>query len=241
MRGKRVVLTKVTRPRLQLTYQRTELYDLLDELSARPLIMINGQSGSGKTTLISDYIENRNLPCLWYQLDKDDQDLSVFFYYLGIALLRTNPYSKSSLPYGSPERIINVPVLAREYFRKLYQCLESPFLIVFDNYQTVPQDAALHSIIAEACNALPPGGRIVLISDGGSQSNLELKTHGGRAVLGYEELQLSPAEVKRIAMLHGVSLQSDQAAKQLQMRVGGWIAGLIQELKRESLSPVTPS
>ena len=59
MRGKKVKLTKVTRPRLQLTYPRTELYDLLDELSATPLIMVNGLPGSGKTTLMSSYIESR--------------------------------------------------------------------------------------------------------------------------------------------------------------------------------------
>lgn len=239
MKGKRVELTKVTRPRLQPGYQRTELYNLLDELSAKPLIMVNGTSGSGKTTLISSYIESRDVPCLWYQVDEEDLDLATFFYYLGLALLRVNPYNKITLPHISPERVFNVPALARDYFSKLYQCLDTPFMIVFDNYQLLPEQAALHGVIAEACAVLPPGGRMVLISNSECQAHADLKSACVSATLGCEELQLSPDEVKKVAALHGVSLQSDQAAKQLQVKVGGWIAGLVEELRRERCSPLT--
>jgi len=236
MRGKKVILTKVTRPRLQLTYPRTELFDLLDELSATPLIMVNGLPGSGKTTLMSSYIETRNTTCLWYQVDRDDQDLSTFFYYLGIAALRSNPYNKAALPRVSPERVFKVASLAKEYFQKLYQCLEAPFMIVLDQYHELPADAALHDVIAEACVVLPPGGRIVLISNSDCQVNVpRLRTQRTVATLGCEELQLSPGEVKEIAALHGVRLPSEQAARQLQAKVDGRAAGLVHELNREFL------
>lgn len=236
MRGKKVVLTKVTRPRLQLTYQRTELYGLLDELSATPLIMVSGMPGSGKTTLMSSYIESRNIPCLWYQVDRDDEDLATFFYYLGIAALRINPYNKTALPQVSPERSFSVTLLARDYFQKLYQCFETPFMIVLDNYQELSRDAALHDAIGEACAALPPGGRIVLINNSDCRANVPgPRAHRAVATLGCEELQLSPGEVKEIAALHGVRLPSDQAARQLQVKVGGWAAALVQELTRECL------
>ena len=236
MRGKKVILTKVTRPRLQLTYPRTELYGLLDELSATPLIMVNGLPGSGKTTLISSYIESRNIPCLWYQVDRDDQDPTTFFYYLGIAALRINPYDKVTLPQVSPERVFNAPSLAKEYFQKFYQCFDSPFMIVLDHYHELPADAALHDVIAEACAALPLGGRMVLISNSDCRPNLPRpRTQRAIATLGCEELQLSPVEVKEIAALHGVRLPSEQAAKQLQAKVGGWAGRLVHELKSECL------
>jgi len=236
MRGKKVILTKVTRPRLQLTYPRTELYDLLDELSATPLIMVNGLPGSGKTTLLSNYIESRAIPCLWYQLDRDDQDLATFFYYLGIAALRTNPYNKSALPQVTPERVFNVASVAREYFQKLYQSFDTPFMIVLDQYHELPADDVMQDVIAEACAALPPGGRIVLISNSDFRVNMpRLRTQRTVATLGCEDLQLSPEEVKEIAALHGVRLPSDQAARQLLAKVGGWAGGLVHELKRECL------
>jgi len=236
MRGKKVNLNKVTRPRLQRTYPRTELYGLLDELGATPLIMVNGLPGSGKTTLMSSYIESRTLPCLWYQVDRDDQDLATFFYYLGIAALRINPYNKSTLPQVSPERVLNAPSLAKEYFQKLYQGVDSPFMIVLDQYHELPADAALHDVIAEACAALPTGGRMVLISNSDCRANLPRpRTQRAIAALGCEELQLSPEEVKEIAALHGLRLPSEQAVRQLHAKVGGWAGGLVHELKRECL------
>lgn len=234
--GMKVVLTKLTRPRLPLTYQRTDLYNLLDELSATPLIVVRGLLGSGKTTLISSYIESRNIPCLWYQLDRNDKDLDTFFYYLGIAALRVNSYNKTALPQVSTEQIFNTSFQTKEYFQRLYQCLETPFMIVLDNYQELPKDAALHEAIGAACAALPPGARIVLIDDSDYRTQLP-KPHSHRAIatLDSEELKLSPRDVKEIAALYGVRLPSDQAAKQLHVKVGGWVAGLVQELKGECL------
>ena len=237
MRGKNVVLTKVTRPRLQLIYQRTELYGLLDELSATPLIKVSSLPGSGKTTLMSSYIESRNIPCLWYQVDRDDEDLAKFFYYMGLAALRMNPYNKSALPQVSFERAFSVSSLAKQYFQKLYQCIEAPFMLVLDNYQDLPKDAALHDVIREACAVLPPGGRMVLINNSDCrEDNFNLLPQRKTATLNCEELQLSPREVKEIAALHGVQLSSEQAARQLQLKVGGRVAGLVQELKRECLT-----
>jgi ATP/maltotriose-dependent transcriptional regulator MalT len=241
MEREKAVLTKITRPCLQLTYQRTELYRLLDELSATPLIVVNGLPGSGKTTLIASYIENRNIQCLWYQVDRDDKDLATFFHYLGLAALKLNACGKIALPQVATERAFSVKFQAKEYFQKLYKRLESPFMLVLDNYHELPTDAALHDVIAEACAALPPGGRIVLINNNDGRVNLP-NLHIPRAVatLSREDLQLSPREVKEIAALHGVRLPSDQAAKQLQVKVGGWVAGLVQELQREYL-PDTPA
>lgn len=234
MKGKKVELTKVTRPRFQLTYQRTELYDLLDELSATPLILVNGLSGSGKTTLMSAYVENRNIPCLWYRVERADEDLARFFYYLGIAVLRMNPYNKSPLPRISSERVLRIPSLAKEYFQKLYQCVEVPFMMVLDNYHELPKQAVLHEVLTEACAALPPGGRIVLINNSEcGTTHPNVRSRRTTATLDCQELRLSLGEVKGIADLYGVSLPSDQDAKQLQLKVEGWVSRLVNELKGE--------
>ena len=236
MKRENIALSKVMRPRLQLTYQRRELFRLLDELSTTPLTMINGLPGSGKTTLLSSYIESRSIPCLWYQIDRDDEDLARFFYYLGISALKLNSYNKIALPQFSTERTFNVSFQAKEYFQKLYICLEKPFMIVLDNYHELPEDAALHHVMAEACTALPRGGQIVLINNSDCRAHLPtMRSQCATATLTGEDLQLSPGEVKEIAALHGVRLPSDQAATQLQGKVGGWVAGLVLELQRECL------
>jgi ATP/maltotriose-dependent transcriptional regulator MalT len=196
---------------------------------------VSGPPGSGKTTLVASYVESRNIPCLWYRADRDDEDLATFFYYLSIAALKTNPPKKAALPRISSQRGFSMAAQAKGYFSKLFQCLETPFLIVLDNYQEVPADAALHQVIREACAELPQGGRMILISSGECHVDVAaLRTHRSVAVIGCEELQLSSGEVKEIAALYGVTLPSDKAAEQLQTRVGGWASQLILALKDDS-------
>ena len=175
--------------------------------------MVNGMPGSGKTTLVAGYVEYRNIPCLWYRLDRDDEDLSVFFHYLTTAALRANPHMKAELPYVPPQRVFDVSSRIKQYFHNLFQCLETPFLIVFDDYNEVPADALLHDVIREACSELPQGGRIILIGRNECPSNMAcVIADRTTAVITGEDLQLSPGELKEIAALHGVMLSSNEAA-----------------------------
>jgi len=234
MRREEERMMKITRPRPKPTYLRTELFGLLDELIRIPLILVNGMPGSGRTTLISSYIESRNIPCLWYQVDREDEDLAVFLNYLKIATFKLISNFKIKLPQVLTGRSFSIDSQAREYFTTLYKYLGSHFMIVLDDFHKLPEEAPLRDLIEDACAVLPQGGQIVLINNSDCHLDLDhLRAQHMIATLDSEELQLNPKEVKQISEMHGVRLPSDHEAEQLLEKVDGSVGVLVQELKTD--------
>lgn len=83
---------KITPPRLtENVYLRKSLFKGLDNALKKPVVWISAPPGAGKTTLISTYLEQRKLPCIWYQIDEGDGDIESFFHYMGIAARHAVP------------------------------------------------------------------------------------------------------------------------------------------------------
>jgi len=196
MNTEKSVKLKISPPTVEYDYYCTELHDLLDELRSRKFVIISGPPGIGKSTLVATYIETRNLPSIWYQVDKDDNDLATFFYYLDIAMHEAKPNKNFAMPHFSRRASQEITEFAKLYFQELYQHLEIPFLIVLDDYQELAEDAALHKVIQVACAGLPKWGRIVIITEKKYPHPLApLRARNMIAVIESEDFQLSPSKV----------------------------------------------
>ncbi len=221
-------LGKVTRPVLADALQRKRLFKILDEKLQRPLLWISGPPGSGKTILISTYIESRNLPHIWYQMDVEDSDPATFFYYTAQALKKAYPKKRQSLPiYTQEYQIGGLRPFSRLYFDEFFKKVKKPFLLVLDNFQEINQETTqINTILKEAINCIPDGINIVVISREDLPGDLlSLKLQANVSTLYWEDLKVSPEESETI-IKRRKSL-SEETIKYIQQKASGWMAGLV--------------
>jgi ATP/maltotriose-dependent transcriptional regulator MalT/DNA-binding SARP family transcriptional activator len=231
----RPVPAKITRPAPGETFPRTRLFKQLDRARRRPLVWVMGPPGAGKTVLLTDYLAQRRLVPLWYQVDAGDSDAAAVFHYLALAAQRGPARRRRPLPRLSPERLADLEDFSREFFNELYARLKPPFVLVFDNYQDAPAGAALHEILSVAVEMLPAGGNVVALSRQEPPASLaRARLHNRVATVDDHSLRLTLAEAQGIARRHrrpGRRGRGESLAT-LHAFTHGWAAGLVLLLEQ---------
>lgn len=229
-------LSKLTAPRLPAIVERPRLHRLLDRARKRPIVWINAPPGFGKTTLVAGYLRMCKLQSLWYQLDEGDSDLATFFHYLGLAAQKGVPRIKTPpLAHLTPEYLKGLSTFTRRFFEELYRRFRSPAVFVFDNYQEVPLDAALHEMLALGASSAPPGINVIVLSRTLPQAAwAQAQARRQMNFIGEESLRLTEPESRSIVRLHGRSQRrpSHETIDKLHDKFHGWVAGLVLQLEQ---------
>src|SRR4030067_1315859 len=113
-------LAKLTKPKSANVLLRKRLFQLLDEACKKLVIWLTAPPGAGKTTLVTTYLDEKKLPCIWYQIDEGDGDIASFFHSMGIAAKQANPRKKKPMPNLTPEYLLGLANFTRNYFREMY-------------------------------------------------------------------------------------------------------------------------
>jgi LuxR family transcriptional regulator, maltose regulon positive regulatory protein len=240
-RGAASPVAKISAPRLAEVHARARLFKVLDRARERPVVWVSAPAGAGKTTLVASYLKARKLPFLWYRMDARDLDPAAFFYYLREAARMHSPRKRETLPLLTPEYVAGLGTFARNFFEALFGRLRARAALVFDNFQDLPENAALQQLLPEALSVVPDGTTIFFLSRSASPAAFA-RLHAQRAVrtLNAEDLRLSLEEARGIARLHKAAALKDDAIGKLHARVGGWTAGwilLLERLRDRKLSP----
>jgi len=226
-------LAKTTRPSAGSVLPRERLFAALDARRRAPLVWVHGPPGCGKTSLVSSYLKARAGNGLWYQMDAGDADPASLCLYLGEAL----DGRAARLPLFTAEYRSEPRAFARHWFRRLFEALDAPFLLVFDNYQELAADSAVHHMLRDAAAEMPAEGAMVAISRAPPPPALiRLRANRELEVLDWEDLRLTRDESDAIVDAHLANAgrapagEDDRAA--LYRRTGGWAAALILALEQ---------
>jgi len=234
-------MIKIIRPTPKDVYLRNRLFDRLDHMRRFRVIWISAPAGSGKTTLVSSYIGDRNIPCLWYQLDKGDADLATFFYFMREASKKAAPRKRLSLPLLTPEYHKGISTFVLRYFERLYDRLKPPFILVFDNYQEVPLDAPLQEAMSSALSMIPEGINIIVISRNDLPTHLSrLRANRTVGLVEWEDIRLTEKEARGI-ISRGMDISPPaKTMRHLYQLSDGWAAGyllLYEGYRKGTLTP----
>jgi ATP/maltotriose-dependent transcriptional regulator MalT/DNA-binding SARP family transcriptional activator len=225
MSGSRSTPAKITPPRLRRVYQRTRLLRSLERASC---IWIGAPPGAGKTTLGASYLQNRGYSSIWYQIDEGDTDPATFFYYMRLAAMRNAPRAAHRLRLFTQEHAQTLSVFSRRYFEQLFGSQRDPFVLVLDNYQELPADAALHEVVAIAVDELPRRARLFVLSrEPPPPQFARLNANGSLLEIDWQAIRLDSREVRGIVRLRRPEIRSTRVLKELEARCDGWAAGLV--------------
>ena len=240
-------IAKITKPHVSGVLNRDRLFRLLDTDHQAQVLWICGPAGAGKTTLAASYLQQRNRPCLWYQVDEGDADIAAFFHYLTLAAKKAVKWRGKQLSRYSPECLSEITLFARRYFEELFSGLlrsgtsgksnreETESFIIFDNYQDVLPDAQLHGILAVGMDVLPPKIKVILISRTEPPPQyVRLRANNRTILIGWKDISFTRRETAEILHLQNRIKISPAETELLFSRFQGWAAGLV--LFNESLS-----
>jgi DNA-binding SARP family transcriptional activator len=203
------------------------LFKQLDNCRRSPVIWIAGPAGSGKTTIVASYLESRELPCLWYQIDEGDNDIATFFYYMGLAAKKASR-SRRPLPLLTPEYLQDIPTFSKRYFENLCGRLRAPFILVFDNYQQISSASPFHEILETGLSAVPEKFCVLIVSRSEPHPSFaRALANNQMRVMGWNDMRLSPEESKQIIRIKAGTRLSGDAVDSILNRTDGWAAGIV--------------
>ena len=225
---------KLTPPRPTRVHPRQRLFRRLDDWRGTPLIWISAPAGSGKTTLAVSYLQARDIPPLWYRIDRGDSDLASFFHYLKQGCEAGQP--NATLPTMTAEYQGDPGAFARLFFRRLFAAMDEPAVLVLDDMEALYDDTPFNQALSQGLEEIPPGCQVMVLSRSEPPAPFARAEMDARmARLHWHDLQLTDDEGRAIARLLTDAPHLPASHLEHRLRAAhGWVAALILQLRSDT-------
>jgi hypothetical protein len=193
---------------------------------------ITSPGGAGKTTLVVDYLAEKKLSCLWYQIDERDGDIASFFYYMSEAAKSVCPRFKKDLPLLTPEYLQGLSVFTKTYFEELFRRLTSggkkQAILVFDNFQDALNEHGFHDVLTHILEIVSEGIKIFVLSRLSPPSQLaRLKANRNLRLIQWNEIRFNREESDKLIELQNKTRPENETLDLIHQKTDGWAAGLV--------------
>lgn len=221
--------TKLLPPRLgRRVLPRARLIERLRSFLDQPATIVCADAGCGKTTLVTEFVRSSGLPYVWYQIDRSDLDLAVFFGYLvyGIRTLRPEFGNAVSRLIAESENLASktdqlIDALANE----ISEQLDEKIIVVLDDYHLVDESEPIGGAVDRLIQYAPDVLHVVIATR--SMPNLtRLRSKGLIGTLGRRELSFTREEVRYLFEQNSRGQLGADLIDRLYERTRGWATGL---------------
>lgn len=227
-----ILETKLNLPQPKTnTLLRGDLLVLLKNNLDKKLILITGDAGYGKTTLLAQLVKEARIPSMFYDLDKSDSDLPVFYSYLVNGIKQIDPslvkYSEELLKQGG-EAGKNVELLFGTLLNELCEKRKEELFIILDNYHTLTEDSIVHTAMDFFIDRLPEKIHVI-ISSRSAPSLPSLARWRSKQVLfdiTRADLAFTVDEVASLIKDAGGEVSPEEDVRLVMARTEGWITGI---------------
>jgi ATP/maltotriose-dependent transcriptional regulator MalT/DNA-binding SARP family transcriptional activator len=223
--------TKLLPPRLgRRVLPRTRLIEKLRSFLDQPATIVCADAGCGKTTLVTDFVRSSGHPFVWYQIDRSDLDLAVFFGYLVYGIRTLQPgfgdvvlrlISTSENLSSKTDQLIDA------FVSEISEQIDQKFIVVLDDYHHIVSSEPITASIDRLIQYAPDVLHVVITTR--SMPNLSitrLRSKGLIGMLGRQDLAFTKQEVEQLFEQNARKQLDANLINQFYQRTNGWATGL---------------
>ncbi len=212
---------------------RSRLASIFETKKDKKLILITADAGYGKTTLLTQLIREQPHRNIYYDLDRRDSDLVVFFSYLtsGLEQIQSGLVEKSKRLIERWDKVGNDYELAMGTLINdlLVKGSGIKRLSIFlDDYHTLLEDSVVHQTIEYFIDHLPASMQIVIASRVMPTFFPLARWRAKQDLyeLSRDELAFTDKEIKHLWRKVSRAILPDERVRFISERTEGWITGI---------------
>lgn len=230
-----LLTTKITLPHPKAgTIRRDRLLTQLGNNLDKKLVLITSDAGYGKTTLLAQLIKESHLPCVFYDLDKGDSDLMLFYMYLVNGIKQIDPilvkYSegllKSAKAHGEIAKNVELPF--GTLINELHEKRKKELFVILDNYHNIAEDSVVHRALDFFIDRLPENTRVIISSRSVPPLPSLARWRAKQELfeLSREDLAFTAEEIAALLKDVCKTSLSEEDVRQITAHTEGWVTGV---------------
>lgn len=163
-----VILSKLQAPQIRTKIlRRSRLVKSFSENLEKKLIFIYAGAGYGKTTLLSQFIAEKNIPNVYYHLEKSDAEPVEFFSYLIAGFRKLRPKFGKRLErlrkfFNYPQKYLTI--IAGTFINEIIENIKGDFYIILEDYHSLGKSVQIDNFIEYFLEHLPSNLHLIITS-----------------------------------------------------------------------------